>query len=111
MNHTQEEQEWKKATMRHFSQNTGEFPEIDGILWVASEDVKAFIKENYISRTLLLEMIEGMKRRPFYCTEKEKMCNACESALSHCEYANEDHAHNQALNDLKALLALNQEMK
>lgn len=34
---------FKKANIRHFSQDTGEYPEIDGVIWVASDDVKSFI--------------------------------------------------------------------
>lgn len=56
---------WKTAHIRHFSQNTGEFPEIDGIVWVASEDVQSFIS-SLISRirseerVALREAVEGM---------------------------------------------------
>ncbi len=60
-------EKYRKAALRHFSQNTGEFPEIDGIVWVASEDVQQLIPQLIAEaltteRKRISDALEGEKR-------------------------------------------------
>ena len=84
------EAQWKKANIRHFMQETGDSPGVDGVVWVAAEDVNTFITE-------LLER-ERKADHAYLAEEVEKLRRTDETQMS------DDHVYDEAIADVLTII-------